>query len=277
MPDTVHCDTHGETTQVFVCTHLSADTFGLGFNREEPDDEVPTPDAWCDNCEIIRAAHDGWTDEAQKLTKIVLLCSGCYERTRIRNTRPAVTLDDLDSLRWQCGSCDEWHTGPMLDMGFSEPAFWEEGCDPSTRWTVSPSGEIEKLSKSFLDEDYCAVNDEFFFVRGVIDLPIIGTAETFSWGVWGSLSRQNFEALIKADQTGDRVDLPPMFSWLSNWIGGYPDTRSLKMHAHIQEPGIRPKFELDPSDHPLAQEFHHGITPERLKEITLRSLPAAEA
>jgi len=68
-----------------------------------------------------------------------------------------------------------------------------------------------------------------------------------------------------------------MFSWLSNWIGGYPDTRDLKMHAHIQEPGIRPKFELEPSDHPLAQEFHHGITPERVKELTLHGLPAAEA
>ena len=89
-----------------VCVHSS---FGrecrTWFNRNEPDEENPFPDAWCDDCEIIRSAHDGWNDESQKLSKISLLCSGCYERARIRNTRPSVTLDDLADLRWKCGTC----------------------------------------------------------------------------------------------------------------------------------------------------------------------------
>lgn len=274
MADTVHCDKHGETEQTFVCTHLAGDAVGLGFNLEEPDSGNPFPDAWCDSCEIIRAAHGGWTDEAHELCKIVLLCAACYERARIRNTRPSIALDDLATLRWKCGSCEEWHTGPCLDFGYDQPNYWESGNDKSTRWSILPSGAVDKPSKSFLDDDYCAVNDEYFFVRGLIHLPIIGTAENLCWGVWGSLSRQNFEALLKADQTAERVDLPPMFSWLNTWISGYPDTRSLKMHAHIQEPGKRPHFELEPSDHPLAQEFHHGITPESVKEIMLKRLPA---
>ena len=99
MADTVHCDKHGETEQTFVCTHLAGDAVGLGFNLEEPDSDNPFPDAWCDSCEIIRAAHGGWTDEAQSLCKIALLCARCYERTRIRNTRPSVTLDDLAAMR----------------------------------------------------------------------------------------------------------------------------------------------------------------------------------
>ena len=274
MADTVHCDKHGETEQTFVCTHLAGDAVGLGFNLEEPDSDNPFPDAWCDSCEIIRAAHGGWTDEAQSLCKIALLCARCYERTRIRNTRPSVTLDDLAAMRWKCGSCDEWHTGPDLDFAYDHPDYLENGNDTSTRWSVLPSGAIEKPSNSFLDAEYCAINDEDLFVRGLIRLPIVGTGETFCWGVWGSLSRMNFEALLKADQTGERVELPPMFSWLSNWISDYPDTRNLKMHAHIQEPGMRPHFELEAADHPLSQEYHHGITPERIKEIMLKRLPA---
>jgi hypothetical protein len=140
-----------------------------------------------------------------------------------------------------------------------------------------PSGSIEKLHRTFLDEEYCAIDDENFFVRGIINLPIIGTDETFCWGVWGSLSRQNFEILIKADEDESPVDLPPMFSWLSSQIPDYPDTLSMKMYAHIQEPGSRPHFELQLSDHPLSQEFHNGISPERVKEIMLRRLPDAEA
>jgi hypothetical protein len=48
------------------------------------------------------------------------------------------------------------------------------------------------------------------------------------------------------------------------------------MFAHIQEPGIRPEFRLERCDHPLALEYHDGVTPERVKEIMLRELPAQE-
>jgi len=275
VADTVQCDTHGETEQTYVCAHLAGDSSGLGFNTDEITDENRFPDACCDDCEIIRAAHGEWNDESEKLTKISLLCARCYERTRIRNTRPAVTLDDLASLRWKCGSCDEWHEGPCLDIGFNSPFYWNNANENGTRWSILPSGGIEKFGKSFLDEEYCAVDDEDFFVRGVIELPILGSAETFRWGVWGSLSQANFETLLKADQSEERSDFEPMFSWLSTQISSYPDTLSLKMYAHIQEPGTRPQFSLEPSDHPLAQEFRHGITPERVKQITLRGLPAA--
>jgi len=277
LADTVHCDTHGNTEKTFVCVHLVQESSaGLGFNGRKPTKKKPFPDAWCDNCEIIREAHGGWNEESEKLTRITLLCSGCYQRARIRNTRPSVTLDDLAGLRWKCGSCEEWHTGPLLDIGFSRPFYWTDKFENSSRWTFLPSGDIEKPSKSFLDQDYCAINDEGFFVRGLIYLPIVGAAETFRWGVWGSLSRQNFETLLKADNDPDSADLPPMFSWLSNWISEYPDTRNLKMYAHIQGPTSRPHFRLEPSDHPLAQEYHHGITPERVKEIMLKRLPANE-
>jgi len=55
MPDVVHCDLHGETPQTFVCVHLKDETYGLGFNREDPSDENPYPDAWCDACDVIRS------------------------------------------------------------------------------------------------------------------------------------------------------------------------------------------------------------------------------
>jgi len=33
--------------------------------------------------------------------------------------------------------------------------------------------------------------------------------------------------------------------------------------------------DLNLAEHPLAREYHHGITPEHVKEIMLRRLPAA--
>jgi hypothetical protein len=273
VSETVHCEIHGETPRCFVCRHLLGETTALGFNRENPTDKNPYPDAWCDNCEIIRAEHGNWDNVPEELQCIALLCSNCYERARIRNLRPTVTLDDLAGLRWKCGGCDEWHSGPMLDLSFDQPAYWARGRDEGSRWDVLPSGELHRNCESFLDEDYCAIDDESFFVRGIIHLPILGAAETFRWGVWGSLSRTNFETLLRMDANRERAELPAMFSWLSSSIAGYPDTLNLKMFAHIQEPGLRPHFWLERCDHPLPIEYHHGISPERVKEIMFRNLP----
>ncbi len=211
MSDKIQCNTHGESLQTFVCTHLLGEGVRLGFNRNEPDEENPFPDAWCDKCEIISAAHDGWDEESEKLAEISLLCAGCYERARIRNTRPSVTLDDLADLRWKCGSCDDWHTAPCLDFAYDSPYYWlEEHEKINTRVRLLPDWG-KKRNKTFLDDDYCAIEDENFFVRGIIHLPIIGSAETFRWGVWGSLSRDNFEKLRETNEDRNGLTCHPCF------------------------------------------------------------------
>jgi hypothetical protein len=267
VPNTIQCATHGECQKAFVCTHLLGEASGLGFNRDDPSTDNPFPDAWCDNCELIRAAHDGWNEQTEKLAQISLLCSRCYERSRLRNTHTSDTLDGLRGFRWKCGSCDEWHSGPCLDFSYDAPYYWSpENKSASARYKLLPSGSKNRR-KTFLDEDYCAINDDDFFVRGIIHLPIIGAAETFRWGVWGSLSRKNFEALLKKHADSKRSELPPMFCWLSTQIPEYPETLNLKMYAHIQAPGFCPHFRLEQTDHPLSREYHEGISAERVREI----------
>ena len=272
MSKRVQCATHGESQETFVCSHLLGDSAGLGFNRDVPTLENPFPDAWCDDCDIIRAAHGDWNEESQKLTKIRLLCSGCYERSRIRNTKTTVTLADLTGLRWKCGSCDEWHTGACLDFGYNAPIHWRKQYEEANRAPNVSADRNQEWPKTFLSHDYCSIDDHDFFVRGNIHLPIIGTAETLRWGVWGSLSRQHFEQLMRTNDEPKRDERRPVFSWLSNRIREYPDTLNLKMYAHIQHSNSRPSFELKLTSHPLSQEYHHGITAERVKQIMLGRL-----
>jgi hypothetical protein len=274
MLDIVQCDLHGETPQTFVCTHLKDESYGLGFNREEPSDANPYPDAWCDACEVVRLENNGWDNTPDELFKIVLLCAECYERSRIRNTHPSVSLSDLAGLRWKCRTCDEWHTGPCLDFGYSEPYYWTKECEKASRLSNLLPRFLRNTTSTFLDSDYCSIDGHDFFVRGLIHIPIIGAAESLRWGVWGSLSRENFETLLKMDGDVERVNLKPMFSWLSTNIPEYGDTLSLKMYAHIQEVGTRPHFWIERSDHPLSLDFHRGITPERVKQIMVVHLPS---
>jgi hypothetical protein len=275
MAKEVQCETHGTRRETFVCTHLLGEAVGLGFNRIEPSADAPFPDAWCDDCELIRAAHSQWNERSQELVKISVLCSDCYERARIRNTRTSITLDDLAELRWKCSHCDDWHYGPCLDFAYSAPYYWRNEYGEASGHEGFLPGSSKNHTKTFLNEDYCQIDDDCF-VRGLIHLPIIGTAKVFCWGVWGSLSRANFQDLIAKKDGPEKVALPAMFSWLSSQISEYPDTLNLKMYARIQGPGQRPDFELEPSDHPLFKEYHGGITPKRVKEIMLGRLRAPD-
>ena len=270
MSDTIYCNTHGECEPTIVCSHLAEHSAGQGFNSDEPTEEEPCPDAWCDACDAILEAEQGWTEEAEKLIKLSVLCSGCYELSRIRNTRTDVSFEELSSLRWKCGTCEEWHTGPCLDFCYASPAYWTTENEEANQ--IGSFEWQSEMPHTFLDEDFCIIDGEHYFTRGVIPLPIIGTTETFRWGVWGSLSRENFQKLIAMNDDPKRAELDPMFSWLSSRIDEYPETRSLKMYAYIQPPPNRPIFELEHTDHPLSQEYHHGITPERVKEIMMRRL-----
>jgi hypothetical protein len=270
----VHCEDHGETQQTFVCEHLTGDSVGLGFNANPPIDEDPFPDAWCDNCELIFQANNGWTPETEKLCNIKLLCAGCYTRARIRNTRTTSSLADLDDFRWKCASCEEWHTGACLDFGADFPYSWSEEHEKENKKLRLFPNWGKKKRPTYLEEEYCVIEERDFFIRGNIHLPIIGTSETFRWGAWGSLSRDNFDKVVKMNDDPKRTELEPMFSWLNSYLPGYPDTVSLKMNVHIRPIGERPQFELEHTKHPLAEEYHHGITVERVKEIMIAQLPA---
>jgi len=50
---------------------------------------------------------------------------------------------------------------------------------------------------TFLNEDYCAIEDKDFFVRGLIELPILGTAEVFCWGAGANWVAKVFTSSLK--------------------------------------------------------------------------------
>ncbi|MGW2847054.1 DUF2199 domain-containing protein [Streptomyces sp. NPDC001274] len=100
------------------------------------------------------------------------------------------------------------------------------------------------------------------------EIPVSGSPEPFSWGVWVSLSRENFGRALDRWQTPGRESEPPYFGWLSTELGLYsPRTTNLKTNAHTRAIGLRPRIELEPTDHPLAVEQRTGITLDRVREI----------
>ena len=158
------------------------------------------------------------------------------------------------TFRYRCRMCGEEHVG-MPALSAEAPLYY---------YTV-PEGQ--RSERCQLTSDTCIVDEEFFFVRGNIEIPVHGLDEPFSWGVWVSLSGTNFAEYMRHFEDSDRARLGPYFGWLSAALKLYPDTENLKTNAHIQSPPFRPFIELEPTDHPLAVEQREGISQERLADI----------
>ncbi|MFD7732451.1 DUF2199 domain-containing protein [Kitasatospora phosalacinea] len=119
-----------------------------------------------------------------------------------------------------------------------------------------------------LSSDQCVINAQHYFVKGLIEIPVIGSSDVFSWGVWVSLSRENFSRAADLWDTQGRESEKPYFGWLTTELPIYsPSTINLKTHLHTRPIGQRPLIELEPTDHPLAVEQRTGITRDRVREI----------
>ncbi|MFI8705965.1 DUF2199 domain-containing protein [Bacillus sp. NPDC077411] len=127
--------------------------------------------------------------------------------------------------------------------------------------------ENERHQRFEINSDICIMDEEYYFIRGCIEIPIINNNEVFIWNVWVSLSEESFSKTMELWETEERKTEEPYFGWLSTSIPGYPDTVNLKTHVYIRDIGIRPFIELEPTDHPLAVEQRKGITLERIAEI----------
>jgi hypothetical protein len=114
----------------------------------------------------------------------------------------------LESFR--CGTCGEWHRGLPLGYGYHHPDYWSENL----------KGKVG----CFLNADLCVIEDRDYFVRGLVEIPVIGTDLRFRWGVWSSLSKSNFDKTVKLWKDPKLLDEPWYFGWLSNSIHIYPQT-----------------------------------------------------
>src|SRR5438105_41348 len=79
----IHCDTHGDSDETFVCQHvldglIRKERVGFFWTAKDPDNTHP--DAWCAECEERVKLTDGeWEGEALEHLKPKVLCGECYE------------------------------------------------------------------------------------------------------------------------------------------------------------------------------------------------------
>ena len=153
-------------------------------------------------------------------------------------------------LSYTCGTCGEEHQG-LPDWGYDAPTYYHD------------IPEAEREARCRLSDDLCSVDGEYYFVRGVLQVPVVGTGIPFGWGIWSSLGKASFERYVKLFEAPNVTGEGPYFGWFSNRLPFYPDTLNLKLEVRLQNGGLRPLFGLEPSDHPLAIDQRDGMSWQR--------------
>lgn len=174
---------------------------------------------------------------------------------------------------FKCRCCGEIHEGSP-SFAYGEPSPY-----------VSLTAE-QKDTCAKIDSDLCAIkwpDRTDYFVRAVLEVPIQGVEEPFTWGIWSSLSEKSFKRYVETYD--DPVAGETFFGWVSNRIPGYPDPdKTFSVDVVVQAGGARPKLLLHPredvAEHPLVIDQQNGISvaqAQKLAEELMHGVTIAES
>lgn len=133
------------------------------------------------------------------------------------------------TFRFQCSSCHKVHVGSP-SVAYRFPDHYAQLTDE------------ERKTIGTAQSDFCQVRDDYF-IRTLLEVPIIGAPEPFVWGVWISVSKENFFRYW--DSFDDPTEVHTYFGWLCNQLPGHPNTLQLKTVASTRLDGNRPDIWLE--------------------------------
>lgn len=164
-----------------------------------------------------------------------------------------------------CPECGTHHRTLPLAFHAPAPALW--------------SDDLAGTPGCQLSSDLCIVHGRYFFLKGLIEVPVAEHLATFEWGVWVSLSASDFRIALEQWQRPGRETAPPARGWLMTDLPGFAEpTLHQPVRVHTQPVGLRPLVVLTRPGHPLAVQQHDGITREQLERLVgglLAEAPAA--
>lgn len=164
-------------------------------------------------------------------------------------------------MKYVCSCCGETHED-LPDVVFDRPIYAHQ------------VPEMERDERVRLNSDLCIIDDEFYFIRGLIEIPIHGQVETLGIGAWVSQKPENFWTY---KNHFDSAEIGPFFGWLSNeFMFRGERTLSLKTKVYFQGGTIRPSILIEPTDHPIAIAQREGIGLDHAWEFVHRYLDPSD-
>jgi hypothetical protein len=157
---------------------------------------------------------------------------------------------------WICTTCGKSHSDVPLSFAAEFPDMY-----------ANLKSEDRDL-RGVVGTDQCIVDETWFFVRGCLEIPILGCGEPFLWGLWASIRQEVFDEISECwSQEGRERTHGPFKGRLAHSLSVYPETLNLKVAIRMQRVGTRPLFFVEEAEHQLGIEQRLGITQTRAMEL----------
>jgi len=160
-----------------------------------------------------------------------------------------------------CSVCGEHHDERLLDIRLGLPDSIH-ALDPDDR-----------DGRTWLGDDFAVLDEERFFVRGLLELPIPELANRFGYGAWVEVPMQTFRTLMARWHEPEQFE--PATGYLANTLEPYEGTIGLEATLRAISADRLPAIDLADAAHPLVRDQRHGITAERSDELAAVVLHAA--
>ena len=157
---------------------------------------------------------------------------------------------------YTCGTCGQHHTGVPFSFAADFPDQYAN------------LSKEDRDSRAIIGSDQCIVDSQWFYLRGMVEIPIIGSNQPFLWGVWASIREEIFDEISDCwELEGREKKNGPYKGRLANSLSIYPETLNLKLRIVLQPVGVRPLFILEDDQHTLALQQNSGITQQQAIEM----------
>jgi hypothetical protein len=156
--------------------------------------------------------------------------------------------------KFKCSVCNEIHEG-LVAFSIDKPDSY---------WDVPPNRIYSDIE---LTSDTCIIANQYYFIRGSLEIPINDLNDKFEFGVWVSLSYESFKTYVSYLDKKKRNNVAPLFGWLNTNIDYYGNTLNYKTMVHLRNDFIRPFIELEDNDNYLNKDFKFGINSDKYQEI----------
>jgi hypothetical protein len=128
-----------------------------------------------------------------------------------------------------CATCGKQHQGLPRSFAADFPDMYAN----MTR--------EERDARTIIGSDQCVVDQQWFFIRGCLEIPVAGSSEPFLWGLWASVLEPAFDEISETWEKNGREEVHgPFKGRLANSLSVYAGTLNVKVSIAIQPVGTRP-------------------------------------
>lgn len=164
-----------------------------------------------------------------------------------------------------CESCGKPHPVTEIELTFRLPD------------DVFELPEADREARCRMNSDIVILDDERFFIRGIVPLKVSNRVHDYALGMWAEVSEDVFSRIYDLWDDPDQSQTPRMPGALANALPFHASTHGLAVTIQLTGTKSRPKFFLDPVEHSLFAEQSRGIDEHRAFEYSDRASRKASA